>query len=147
MPSCPKSKAEWQNAANFKNCNVPAVKQKCTNATEFVYHCVIDGFQKETLEVCAPRKLIHGNILTYILLKIRISIITCFLFMENELIIVNVCLLLGFCAEFNVAGGVIQNHYAAPCDKETFPKCNELYKSSEAYKCKEAYLLNFILIF
>lgn len=59
------SKGEWENAAKLKNCKTPAAKQKCVNASEFVYHCVIDGFQKETLEVCAPRKLIHGNILTY----------------------------------------------------------------------------------
>lgn len=65
VPSCPKSKGEWENAAKLKNCKIPAAKQKCVNASEFVYHCVIDGFQKETLEVCAPRKLIHGNKLTY----------------------------------------------------------------------------------
>lgn len=60
------------------------------------------------------------------------------------MMIVHMCLLIGYCAEFNVGGGVFQIHYAAPCDKETFPKCNELYNTSEAYKCKETYLLNFI---
>lgn len=70
VPSCPKSQEEWKNAAKMKNCIITASQQKCTNTTEFVYHCVIDGFQKETLEVCAPRKLIHGKILTTIVLKI-----------------------------------------------------------------------------
>lgn len=69
VTSCPKSKEEWESAAKIKNCSITAAQQTCTNADEFVYHCVIDGFQKETLEVCAPRKLIHGNILTYILYK------------------------------------------------------------------------------
>lgn len=70
VTSCPKSIEEWESAAKIKNCSITASQQTCTNTDEFVYHCVIDGFQKETLEVCAPRKLIHGNILTYILLKV-----------------------------------------------------------------------------
>lgn len=70
VPFCPKSQEEWESAAKIKNCNITASQQTCTNADEFVYHCVIDGFQNETLEVCAPRKLIYGNILTTIVLKI-----------------------------------------------------------------------------
>lgn len=70
MPFCPKSKEEWGNAAKLKNCEITASKQKCSNTSEFVYHCVIDGYQEKTLEVCAPRKLMHGNVLTYILLRI-----------------------------------------------------------------------------
>lgn len=51
----------------------------------------------------------------------------------------------GHCTEFNVDGGVIQIHIPNPCGKERFPSCFETYKSSEAYKCKTAYLSNFIL--
>lgn len=40
----------------------------------------------------------------------------------------------GYCTEFNELGGVIQNHYAVPCEK-----CNGSYNSSDAYKCKYAY--------
>lgn len=51
----------------------------------------------------------------------------------------------GHCTEFNIDGGVIQIHNPTPCGKEKFPNCSETYKSSEAYKCKTAHLLNFIL--
>lgn len=70
VPSCPMSKEEWESASKNKNCQT--TKQTCTEAEKFVYHCVINGFVNETIEVCAPQKLIHGNIhciLNYILLK------------------------------------------------------------------------------
>lgn len=51
----------------------------------------------------------------------------------------------GHCTEFNVEGGVIHIHNPTPCGKEQFPSCSETYNSSEAYKCKVAYLSNFIL--
>lgn len=44
----------------------------------------------------------------------------------------------GYCTEFNEVGGIIQNHYPAPC-KRVFPKCNKAYYSSDAYKCKYAH--------
>lgn len=46
------------------------------------------------------------------------------------------CLRLGYCAEFNVVGGVIQTQYASPCNNATFPICNKPYQSTEAYNCK-----------
>lgn len=70
VPSCPMSKEEWESASKNKNCQ--ATEQTCTEAEKFVYHCVINGFVNETIEVCAPQKFIHGNIhciLNYILLK------------------------------------------------------------------------------
>lgn len=42
---------------------------------------------------------------------------------------------LGHCVEFNVAGGVIQDQWSAPCNK-TFPKCDNSYLSWKAYLCK-----------
>lgn len=54
------------------------------------------------------------------------------------------CLLLGYCTEFNVVGGVIQSHYESPCNETTFPKCDYPYQSTEAYNCKVAFLSNFI---
>lgn len=58
--SCPTNNQEWETAAKLKNCRITAAEQKCSDADIFVYHCVIDGFEKETLEVCAPQKLITG---------------------------------------------------------------------------------------
>lgn len=40
----------------------------------------------------------------------------------------------GYCTEFNEAGKVIQNHYAALCE-DVSPKCDVFYRSSDAYKC------------
>lgn len=53
----------------------------------------------------------------------------------------------GLCTEFNVEGGVIQIHSTSPCGKDKFPNCSETYKSSEAYKCMTAYLLNLTFVF
>lgn len=69
VESCPFTEKDWENAAKRKNCTIPAAQQKCSDTVKFVYHCLINGFQNETLEVCAPQKLIQGYILTYIFLR------------------------------------------------------------------------------
>lgn len=102
--SCPTNKQEWENAAKLKNCKIMAAQQKCSDADNFVYHCVINGFENETLEVCAPQKLI-----------------------------------IGYCTEFNVDGGIIQANIPTRCGKEKFPHCSKIYKSSEAYKYQDCY--------
>lgn len=101
---CPITKQEWETAAKRKHCDKTAAQQTCSDAKKFVYHCVINGFQDETLEVCAPQKLITGR-----------------------------------CTEFNVGGGVIQSHSHAPCNKEKFPNCTEVYYSSVAYNYQGCY--------
>lgn len=58
---CPITKQEWETAAKRKHCDKTAAQQTCSDAKKFVYHCVINGFQDETLEVCAPQKLITGT--------------------------------------------------------------------------------------
>lgn len=60
MESCPTNYQEWETAAKLKNCKITAAQQKCSEADKFVYHCVIDGFENEILEVCAPQKYITG---------------------------------------------------------------------------------------
>lgn len=49
-------------------------------------------------------------------------------------------IIFGYCVEFNVRGGVIQDQRSAPCN-ETFPKCDKIYSSSEAYKYPDCYKL------
>lgn len=44
----------------------------------------------------------------------------------------------GYCTEFNEAGKVIQNHYAALCE-DVSPKCDAIYRSSDAYKYTGCY--------
>lgn len=55
--------------------------------------------------------------------------------------LVEVCaplrLILGNCAEFNIAGGVIQDLESVPCT----PKCASFYNSSDAYKYPVCYKL------
>lgn len=61
VDSCPTSKTEWDDAARRKNCSSIASKQNCGPVDQFVYHCVINGYRNETLEVCAPSRIIFGR--------------------------------------------------------------------------------------
>lgn len=62
--------------------------------------------------------------------------------LRNKL--VEVCastrIIFGYCVEFNVRGGVIQDQRSAPCN-QTFPKCDNIYPSSDAYKYPDCYKL------
>lgn len=103
---CPTSRLEWDSAAKKKNCSKIATSQNCTIAKEtFIYHCVINEYRNETLEVCAVKRLI-----------------------------------IGYCTEFNVYGGVIQSH-TSPCNISGFPKCDQVYYSSDAFKYAGCYEL------
>lgn len=51
---------------------------------------------------------------------------------------------LGHCVEFNVGGGVIQDQRSAKCN-DTFPKCESIYNSVDAYKCNT--IKNIIIMF
>lgn len=55
VESCPTSKAEWDNAARRKDCSRIAAQQNCRTVE---YHCVINEYRNDTLEVCAPSKFI-----------------------------------------------------------------------------------------
>lgn len=57
VDSCPTSKEEMENAANNKNCTKFAKNRNCTHLE---YHCVINTYMNETLEVCAPKRFIFG---------------------------------------------------------------------------------------
>lgn len=58
--SCPTSKIEWDTAARKKNCSRISSQQKCAPVEKFKFHCVINGYRNETLEVCAPSRVIFG---------------------------------------------------------------------------------------
>lgn len=103
--SCPTSKKEWEIAAQKKNCSKIASQQTCSSAEKFQYHCVLNGYRNETVEVCAPSRMIFGH-----------------------------------CVEFNRLGGIIQDQRSSHCNK-TFPKCDEIYISTEAYKYPDCYQL------
>lgn len=61
VEKCPSSKKEWDDAANNKNCGKSAGRQNCTIGDDFLYHCVINAYINETLEVCAPKRIILGS--------------------------------------------------------------------------------------
>lgn len=49
-------------------------------------------------------------------------------------------IIFGHCTEFNVHGGVIQDQMSTPCNN-TFPKCDLIYNSWDAYKFPDCYKL------
>lgn len=55
--NCPDSAEKWKEAAARKNCAVYA--NQCDEPGRLEYHCVINTFVNETLEICAYRKTIH----------------------------------------------------------------------------------------
>lgn len=58
--ACPTSRDEWESAARKKNCEILALQQTCINPDKFKYHCVINSYRNETVEVCAPTRIIIG---------------------------------------------------------------------------------------
>ncbi|XP_062591103.1 uncharacterized protein LOC134252633 [Saccostrea cucullata] len=54
--SCPKNTSELRKAVERKRCN--DMKHSCKS---FEYHCVINNWMNETIEVCAPSLLIIGG--------------------------------------------------------------------------------------
>lgn len=51
---CPDNEGEWRLAAERKNCS--AYASQCDKPEKLMYHCVINAFVNETLEVCAYRR-------------------------------------------------------------------------------------------
>lgn len=54
--SCPKTAREWNEAAKKKGC-----KNITHSCTSFEYHCVMNAWRNETIEVCAPSWSIVGT--------------------------------------------------------------------------------------
>lgn len=69
VDDCPDSEREWREAAVRKNCSAHA--SRCDEPERLLYHCVINAFVNETLEVCAYRRnIVFGRISSYyIILK------------------------------------------------------------------------------
>ena len=56
IDKCPENEEGWQKAAAIKNCSKYA--HQCDNPDKFVYHCAVNPYINETLEVCAIQKTI-----------------------------------------------------------------------------------------
>lgn len=53
VSSCPKNEAELSRAIQRKHCEHLAILQRCTPPENFKYHCVLNTWKNETVEVCA----------------------------------------------------------------------------------------------
>lgn len=63
---CPTTEEEWDNAAKRKKCGNFSAKENFTadgKEQDYMYHCLINPFLNETLEVCAHPKTILGNLI------------------------------------------------------------------------------------
>lgn len=54
--SCPTTARDWNEAANRKGC-----RNMTHSCTSFEYHCVMNAWRNETIEVCAPSWSIVGT--------------------------------------------------------------------------------------
>lgn len=64
VDSCPDSEEKWKEAAARKNCY--ANSSQCSEPTRLVYHCVINPYVNQTLEVCAyAQNIVQGNCASY----------------------------------------------------------------------------------
>lgn len=51
VEDCPNNEEQWKEAAIRKNC--AAYASQCSDPERLEYHCVINPFMNQTLEVCA----------------------------------------------------------------------------------------------
>ncbi|XP_061192259.1 uncharacterized protein LOC133200483, partial [Saccostrea echinata] len=57
VSNCPRAVKDWQIAVERKKCS--SFARRCSDPDKLVYHCVINPFHNESLEVCAYPKIIH----------------------------------------------------------------------------------------
>lgn len=62
VESCPTNERDKDILAEKKQCEQYAKENNCTeNPSHFQYHCVINPYRNETIEVCALNKTINGK--------------------------------------------------------------------------------------
>ena len=60
VQNCPDNEEDWKEAADRKNCSQHA--KQCDEPDRLVYHCLINPFVNEMLEVCAyPQYILLGK--------------------------------------------------------------------------------------
>lgn len=67
VDGCPDSEESWREAAVRKKCDVHA--KQCSEPERLVYHCVINPYVNQTLELCAYSQNIVGDQGCYQLIK------------------------------------------------------------------------------
>lgn len=57
---CPRTEEDWRKAAVVKNCS--AYAPLCNDSKTYVYHCVVNAYVNQTVEVCAIQwNMVGGN--------------------------------------------------------------------------------------
>lgn len=66
VEDCPVNVKKWREAAERKRCDVPA--KNCSEPKRLVYHCVINPYVNQTLEVCAyAQNIVQGQCTSYVI--------------------------------------------------------------------------------
>lgn len=68
--SCPSNAKKWDERSLKKGCS--QIKHTCSS---FEYHCVVNSWLNETIEVCASKRIIVGKKQSYFLSKICLQIV------------------------------------------------------------------------
>ncbi|XP_062602590.1 uncharacterized protein LOC134264306 isoform X2 [Saccostrea cucullata] len=110
VAKCPEDKESWTRAAEKLNCS--SIPQSCA-------------------ESMGPSFNIQNYIFQYH------CVINTWRNATMEVCALNRTIL-GFCAEFNVQGAIIQDNYDAECTTHT-PSCPSSYNSAEAFKYPSCY--------
>lgn len=64
VEDCPVSEEKWSEAAKRKRCDIPA--KQCSEPDRLVYHCVINPYVNQTIEVCAyAQNIVLGRCTSY----------------------------------------------------------------------------------
>lgn len=64
VDDCPDTKEKWMEAAARKNCEANA--SRCDEPERLMYHCVINAFINQTLEVCAYKRFIVSGRIQFV---------------------------------------------------------------------------------
>lgn len=66
VDGCPDSEESWREAAVRKKCDVHA--KQCSEPERLVYHCVINPYVNQTLELCAySQNIVGGTCTSYVI--------------------------------------------------------------------------------
>lgn len=57
VEECPRGEEQWREAAERKDCAKFAYN--LSKPKEFLYHCVINSYFNQTVELCAKERLVH----------------------------------------------------------------------------------------
>lgn len=57
---CPRNNLEWNKKAEEMKC--ASFSQNYTETSNFVYHCLVNVWGNGTIHVCAPTRVIFGNL-------------------------------------------------------------------------------------